>query len=323
MKRVLLADDSVAARKSIQMVLEVAGIDVVAVGNGDLALARIAEVEPEMVLLDAIMPGRTGYEVCAELKRDERFASIPVLLITSEFEPFDPRQAEEAGADGHLLKPFDVNAISVMREVWARYAPGESAGLADVAEVEPEAETVEAPPEAPVETPAPAQMPGPESFITSTMRAIDIEAAVAEKRAAEEAAAVETVPAGSGRPKAREAWGAAVPDSVVDDVGEPLRRAPTTENLELEIAADPGARDEGTIDPVRSVALDTMRTSGDRCVDCGAALCAGDIFCIACGAMVLVTHEEAERIARAQHCAECNQELLPGEIFCVACGAVV
>ncbi len=57
MKRVLLADDSVAARKSIQTVLEVAGIEVVAVGNGDLALSRLAEVAPELVLIDAIMPG--------------------------------------------------------------------------------------------------------------------------------------------------------------------------------------------------------------------------------------------------------------------------
>jgi CheY-like chemotaxis protein len=323
MKRVLLADDSVAARKSIQTVLEVAGIDVVAVGNGDLALARIEEVAPEMVLLDAIMPGRTGYDVCAELKRDVRFSTIPVLLITSEFEPFDARHAEESGADGHLLKPFDVNAITVMRDVWARYAPGDSEGLAAVAEAEADPEDVEAPPDAHSEPVPPVQMPGPESFITATMRAIDIEMAEAERKALEAAASVDTIPAGSGRPKAREAWGAAVPDHVVDGAdAPPPRRAPTTENLELEVAPDGAGRGHDH-DTVRHVSLDSMRTAGDRCLDCAAALTPGDIFCIACGAMVLVTNEEADRIARAQHCAECNQELLPGEIFCVACGAVV
>src|SRR4051812_17866911 len=123
MKRVLLADDSVAARKSIQTVLEVAGIDVVAVGNGDLALSRLAEVAPEMVLIDAIMPGRSGYEVCAEIKADPAYATVPVLLITSEFEPFDEGLAASSKADGHLIKPLDINAISVMRDVWARFAP--------------------------------------------------------------------------------------------------------------------------------------------------------------------------------------------------------
>jgi hypothetical protein len=154
------------------------------------------------------------------------------------------------------------------------------------------------------------------------MRAIDIEIAEAEKQATQAASVLDTIPAGSGRPKARQVWATAVPDSVVDEVGEPLRRAPTTDNLELEIAADSDGRAQD-FEAIQSVALDSMRTSGDRCVACSAVLTAGDIFCIACGAMVLVTHEEAERIARAQHCSECNQELLPGEIFWVTGGAVV
>ena len=319
MKRVLLADDSVAARKSIQTVLEVAGIDVVAVGNGDLALARIDEVAPEMVLLDAIMPGRSGYEVCAELKRDTRFASIPVLLITSEFEPYDARQAEEAGADGHLVKPLDVGAISLLREVWARFAPAESETLAAVPEADDQPAEVEAPPGQSAPAPAQPAMPDPESFITATMKAIDIEAAEAER------AAVDTIPAGAGRAQPRATWGTAVPDHVVDDVPDeptPPRRAPTTENLELEGSGEADGRDHDH-DTVRSVALDTMRTAGDRCGQCGAGLTTGDVFCLSCGAMVLVSNEEAERIARMQNCPECGQELLPGEIFCVSCGAVV
>jgi CheY-like chemotaxis protein len=325
MKRVLLADDSVAARKSIQTVLEVAGIDVIAVGNGDLALSRLEEVAPEMVLLDAIMPGTNGYEVCAEIKADSRYTNIPVLLISSEFEPFDEALAETSRADGHLIKPLDMNAIAVMRDVWARYSPGDAETLAAVGEA---GTPVEAHP-----TPAAAVMPSPDTFITATsMRVADIEAEAARRAAKAAPAAADpedTVPAGSGgRSASREGWRAAVPDSVVDvtdtPVGHPavVRRAPTTENLDMEIAAE--AEDRAAArDTVRSVPIQELHAAGERCSECGAGLVSGDIFCIACGAMVLVTSEEAERINRTQYCGECRQELLPGEIFCVACGAVV
>jgi CheY-like chemotaxis protein len=319
MKRVLLADDSVAARKSIQTVLEVAGIDVVAVGNGDLALSRLAEVAPEMVLVDAIMPGRNGYEVCAEIKADPSHAGLPVLLITSEFEPYDEQLAEASRADGHLIKPLDMNALAVMRDVWARYAPGDAETFAAVGD----------PAEGDAAAPASPRVPAPETFITATsMRVADIEAAEAAKAAAK---AEETVPAGSPpRPASRGGWHAAVPDHVVDVTDAPagrqsaIKRAPTTENLDLEVAAtaDDRAR-EAARDAVRTVPIQDLHAAGERCVGCGAALVPGDIFCIACGAMVLVTDEEAERMARTQQCSECRQELLPGEIFCVACGAVV
>ena len=323
MKRVLLADDSVAARKSIQTVLEVAGIDVVAVGNGDLALSRLGEVRPEMVLLDAIMPGRSGYEVCEEIKGDDRFANLPVLLITSEFEPFDEAYAESVRADGHLIKPFDMNAITLMREVWLRYAPADAETLAAVAETDPSAEKAPAlaiPP------------PGPEAFITATMRAIDIQAAEAAKRA--EVKPDETVPGGAGaRPKMHDTWHAAVPDHVVEVTDSiagrapALRRAPTTENLDVDVASE---AEERAREVSREVSFDAMRSplqglsaAGDWCNACGAGLVSGDIFCIACGSMVLVTPEEAKLIAQTPICMECRQELLPGEIFCVACGAVV
>jgi len=252
MKRVLLADDSVAARKSIQTVLEVAGIDVVAVGNGDLAFSRLGEVAPEMVLIDAIMPGRTGYEVCAAIKADPTFAHIPVLLITSEFEPYDEALAATSKADGHLIKPLDVDAISVMREVWARFAPGEAERYPAV----PESSKSE--PSAP---PKPTK-PGPESFITSTsMRVADLEAAAAAR--SRKVNPEETVPGASGS-RNREAWRSAVPDHVVDVTDAPAgvpsaaRRAPTTENLDHEGASGVAARDA-----VRSVPIQDLHSAGD------------------------------------------------------------
>lgn len=309
MKRVLLADDSVAARKSIQTVLEVAGIEVVAVGNGELALSRLGEVSPEMVLLDAIMPGKSGYEVCAEIKRDPAHATLPVLLITSEFEPYDEALAEQSKADGHLTKPLDLDAIARIRDVWAKFVPDDADRFAAVAD----GLESKVPPKPKLPS------PGPESFITSTtMRVADLEAAQAKR-------AEETQPAGSGGRRNPDAnWGSALPDHVVDTtdapagVPSPLRGAPTTEALAH--GASPGAPSK---DAVRSVPIQDLHAAGERCTACGAGLVSGDIFCLACGAMVLVTSEEAEKMTRTQYCVECKQEVLPGEIFCVACGAVV
>lgn len=319
MKRVLLADDSVAARKSIQTVLEVAGIDVVAVGNGDLALSRLDEVEPEMVLIDVIMPGRNGYDVCAEIKSNPKYSKLPVLLITSEFEPYDEQLAEISRADGHLIKPLDITALAVMRQVLKKYAPEDADGLAG----NPESTT-------PAGSSRPP-MPAPDSFITSTtMRVADIEAAQAKALAAS-TPVEDTIPSGSGvRSKQSDGWSSAVPDHVVEvtdaPVGHmsPLRRAPTTENLEHDIAAaaDERAR-EAAGAGLRSVSIDDLHAAGERCSACNATLVPGDIFCISCGAMVLVTTEEEQQLAKPPQCAECRQELIPGEIFCVSCGAVV
>lgn len=338
MKRVLLADDSVAARRSIQTMLEMAGIDVVAVGNGDLALSRIDEVTPQMVLLDAIMPGRSGYEVCAEIKADPARASLPVLLVTTEFEPFDERAAAEAGADGHLVKPFDAEAIARMREVWDRYAPDDADRFAEVAarSADAPAEAASAP-EPPVVAAAAAEqegaVPAPESFITSTMRAPELPDEAAPEVAADEP---EPAPYDLALPAARASAAAGpaagrdtpLPDRAVEAAAAPsggrVLRAPTTENLELETPEYMEAWERAGVEAnISSVSLSELRVVGERCPACGIATASGDIFCLACGAMVLVTPDEAVRLERSSYCPACRQELMPGEVFCLACGAAV
>ena len=311
MKRVLIADDSVAARKSIQTVLEAAGIEVVAVGNGDLALSRIDEVRPDIVLLDAIMPGKSGYEVCRELKDDAANSRLPVVLITTEFEPYDEQAASAAGADGHVLKPVDSAGISLLQRVWARFANSDT-------------DSLEAPPGA-LPKPAPQRFPGPESFITGTMKAPELDEVI------------DTVPAGSGRRKPStiqgaalrskpESWNSPLPDHVIDDSPQSRdessspNRVATTENLDIEIAHELEASVGSDPDAIGSISIEDLHAVSHRCPKCSAALVAGDIFCIACGAMVLVTSAEQPPV---QRCSSCGQEIIPGEIFCVSCGAVI
>ena len=111
MKTILLADDSITIQKVVELTFSDGDYRVFCVSNGALALRKIGEVRPDVVLLDVIMPEKNGYEVCEALKADPATASIPVLLLCGTFEPFDARRAEAAGASGHLTKPFESHAL--------------------------------------------------------------------------------------------------------------------------------------------------------------------------------------------------------------------
>jgi CheY-like chemotaxis protein len=88
------------------LALKDAGIEVIAVGNGEAAVRKIPEVMPDLVLADIFMPVRNGYEVCEFIKHDSRYANIPVLLLAGAFDPFDEQEAQRVHADGVLKKPF-------------------------------------------------------------------------------------------------------------------------------------------------------------------------------------------------------------------------
>ncbi len=119
----LLADDSVTIQRVIELTFADQGIDVVAVSDGDEAIARLDAAPPDIVLVDVGMPGKTGYEVAAYVKQSPRLSHIPVVLLTGAFEPVDPAKAAGAGCDGVLSKPFEPQqVIGRVKELLARPA---------------------------------------------------------------------------------------------------------------------------------------------------------------------------------------------------------
>jgi len=104
--RVLVADDNSNIQKMVTLALKDQGIDVVSVGNGEAAIRKLPDLSPDLVLADIFMPVRSGYEVCEFVKRDARFAHIPVILLVGAFDPLDEHEAKRVGADGVLKKPF-------------------------------------------------------------------------------------------------------------------------------------------------------------------------------------------------------------------------
>ncbi|MFQ5876109.1 MAG: response regulator [Acidobacteriota bacterium] len=133
MKKILLADDSITIQKVVELTFSEGDYQVICVSNGAQALKRIVEARPDIALLDVIMPEVNGYEVCEQIKRDPSTASIPVLLLTGTFEPFDQKRADAAGASGHLTKPFEsqtlVTKVEELIAATPRVAAADAAGM--------------------------------------------------------------------------------------------------------------------------------------------------------------------------------------------------
>lgn len=105
--KLLLADDSTTIQKIVRIIFSDDEYELTVTDNGDDALSRAREVIPDVMLIDAIMPGKDGYEVCRDAKQDPLLADIPILLLTGVFDPFDETKAQEAGADDAIEKPFE------------------------------------------------------------------------------------------------------------------------------------------------------------------------------------------------------------------------
>jgi CheY-like chemotaxis protein len=104
--KILIADDNTNIQKMVSLAFEERGIDVVSVGNGETAVRKLPDVNPDLVLADVFMPVRNGYEVCEFVKKDTRYSHVPVILLVGAFDPLDEREARRVGADGVLKKPF-------------------------------------------------------------------------------------------------------------------------------------------------------------------------------------------------------------------------
>ena len=127
-KKILLADDSITIQKVIELTFSDEDFEVVTVGNGRLAVERVAEVRPDVVLCDIIMPEKDGYEVCDFIKKNPALSHIPVLLLTGAFEPFDQERASRVGCDGFLAKPFEPQTlIAKVKDLLAKAGPKSSA----------------------------------------------------------------------------------------------------------------------------------------------------------------------------------------------------
>jgi CheY-like chemotaxis protein len=133
--KLLLADDSVTIQRVIELTFADEDVQVIAVGNGKDAIESVQRDRPDIVLADAGMPERDGYEVAAFIKGQPAYAHIPVVLLTGAFEPVDEARAKSVGCDGVLVKPFEPQiVISRVKDLLAGKRPAGMWGAAPVAQ---------------------------------------------------------------------------------------------------------------------------------------------------------------------------------------------
>lgn len=108
---VVLADDEPNIRETLAFMLEMEGFEVIQARDGDEALAKVREHRPGVLLLDAMMPRRDGFEVCRIIKTDPDLAGTVVVMVTALGQRTDRERALEAGADHYVAKPFDENQL--------------------------------------------------------------------------------------------------------------------------------------------------------------------------------------------------------------------
>ena len=107
----LLADDSATIQRVIEMTFADEDVRVVTVDDGGEAMERIAVDAPDIILADADMPEKDGYDVSAFVKADRALSHIPVVLLTGAFDPVDDERAREVGCDAVMVKPLEPKAV--------------------------------------------------------------------------------------------------------------------------------------------------------------------------------------------------------------------
>ena len=109
--KILLADDSITIQKVVGIIFGGEEYSLTVVDNGKAAVEKARELNPDVLLIDALMPGMSGYEVCEAVRATPTLSTKPILLLTGSFEPFDEDKAKSCGADDFLAKPFESQQI--------------------------------------------------------------------------------------------------------------------------------------------------------------------------------------------------------------------
>jgi two-component system, OmpR family, alkaline phosphatase synthesis response regulator PhoP len=111
-KKILICDDEPYVTESLSYLVKREGYQVMTAEDGEDGFNKAREILPDLIFLDVMMPKRSGFEVCEELKKDERTKGIYIIILTARGEEFDEKRAKEAGADEYITKPFSPRQLS-------------------------------------------------------------------------------------------------------------------------------------------------------------------------------------------------------------------
>ncbi len=106
-KRILVVDDEEGIVKLVKMYLEHHRYEVITANDGQEGLEKAKAEKPDLIVLDLMLPKMNGYKVCGLLKKDTRYAKIPVVMFTARAQEKDVKLGQEVGADAYITKPYE------------------------------------------------------------------------------------------------------------------------------------------------------------------------------------------------------------------------
>lgn len=108
---ILVVDDEPYILRSVSFVLEREGYQVATASEGEAALVKIRELQPQLVFLDIMLPKKNGYEVCAAVKEDPNLADVHIVMLSAKGQQVDRERGLLGGADAYMTKPFSPREI--------------------------------------------------------------------------------------------------------------------------------------------------------------------------------------------------------------------
>jgi len=120
MKTVLVVDDSLTDRRLLSTYLQTLGLTVLSAESAEEAMEKVNHHQPNLIVLDVIMGGKSGFEMCRKLKADQKTKSIPVIICSSKSSEADKMLGKALGASGYVPKPVDQNEfLQQVRQILA------------------------------------------------------------------------------------------------------------------------------------------------------------------------------------------------------------
>ena len=122
-KRILIIDDETEMVEMETVRLKASGYEVTAACDGPSGLDKVKFWQPDLILLDIMLPKMDGYQVCAALKKDPQTHNIPIILVSATDQKYDSNLGKKAGADAYFTKPFEsVTLLAKIRELLKKRA---------------------------------------------------------------------------------------------------------------------------------------------------------------------------------------------------------
>ena len=130
-EKILIVDDDINICELLRLYLEKEGYGVILAHDGEEAVVKFNALKPDIILLDIMLPGLDGWQVCREIRKK---SNVPIIMITAKVETFDKVLGLELGADDYIVKPFDTKeVIARIKAVYRRV--GQSTAEAEIKEV--------------------------------------------------------------------------------------------------------------------------------------------------------------------------------------------